>query len=360
MRHAGHPQGRGRIPVRLRQVRSLGVAPKGSHPIDPNGTIPSISKGIGTGIIDALFTTGTDVVNFNNLLSDQQAAIASGADLYDGLGGNDAVTLPNLAATGVTWNSTKTFFADDTDGQSYTITGGDGTYKIALGTGNDLVNIGTGALEITSAVDTTSAVNFIQASGTLKIDEPAEFAAYLTGLKVGDAIDVADPIISEWIDGKNLVLHDQAGYTLDYNVSGNTNGTGFLISPDGHGGSLLILQANQSQAINQQSQALGLRVLDLWQTFSEAGLKATPLILQGGSANSFLASAKAFGDALTKVGLGINLILATGNFVSELSQAQSPEQRYEAVENFQVAVDTSTLRSPKPSLSPARRGPQNL
>ena len=153
--------------------------------------------------------------------------------------------------------------AGDTTGQSYTITGGDGLYKIALGTGNDLVNIGTGTVEITSPVDATSVVNFTQI-GTLKIDQPADFAAVISGLQGGDIIDVADhQIVSEWIDGKDLILHDQNGNTFDYQVSGDTNGTGFLIRLDGHGGSALILQANSSQAINGRSQALAGATLNL-------------------------------------------------------------------------------------------------
>jgi hypothetical protein len=73
-----------------------------------------------------LFTAGVDVVNFNNLTTAQQSAIAGGADLYNALGGNDTVTLPNAAhyqlagpprLSTVTWNPATTFNAgpgDDT------------------------------------------------------------------------------------------------------------------------------------------------------------------------------------------------------------------------------------------------------
>ena len=58
-----------------------------------------------------LFTAGKDTVNFNNLTSDQQAAISNDADLYNGLAGDDTVTLPDrshVAALG--WDYQKKTF----------------------------------------------------------------------------------------------------------------------------------------------------------------------------------------------------------------------------------------------------------
>jgi hypothetical protein len=42
-----------------------------------------------------IFTFQADSVNFNALTDAQQSAISAGADIYDGLGGSDTVTLPN-------------------------------------------------------------------------------------------------------------------------------------------------------------------------------------------------------------------------------------------------------------------------
>lgn len=88
-----------------------------------------------------LFTAGSEVVDFNELLLEQRTAIADGADLYHGLGGNDQVYLPNTGAnsTAIGWQAGVTFIAGDTTGQSYTITGGDGSDKIQLGSGTDTV-----------------------------------------------------------------------------------------------------------------------------------------------------------------------------------------------------------------------------
>jgi hypothetical protein len=111
------------------------------------------------GPVKTLFTTGADRVDFNSLTPDQQSAIAAGADLYNGLGGNDVVTLPNvgnynesLGSAGGTlnWNPNQTFSTGSVAGNNYTVNGGDGSYNIALGAGNDTVNVtGTGTNTIT-------------------------------------------------------------------------------------------------------------------------------------------------------------------------------------------------------------------
>jgi hypothetical protein len=84
----------------------------------------------------SLFTAGADTVNFNSLTGPQIAAInAAPTQLYNGLGGNDTVTLPTEDANGnyvlspavnAKWDPSQTFYAGDTTGQSCTITGGTG------------------------------------------------------------------------------------------------------------------------------------------------------------------------------------------------------------------------------------------
>jgi hypothetical protein len=95
-----------------------------------------------------LFTTGADVVDFNDLTSDQQSAIAAGADIYDGLGGNDVVTLPDAANFSeiveghlLNWSSTTPFQTGSLADQTYTVNGSDGNYDIDLGAGSDTVTI---------------------------------------------------------------------------------------------------------------------------------------------------------------------------------------------------------------------------
>ncbi len=98
-----------------------------------------------------LFTSGADRVNFNNLSASQQAAIADGADIYDGLGGNDIVILPNTSNYNVSVGSGQTlnwqnsaeqpFSTDSRPGDTYTVSGGDGNYFIDAGGGTDVITI---------------------------------------------------------------------------------------------------------------------------------------------------------------------------------------------------------------------------
>ncbi|MGY3370245.1 hypothetical protein ACVWZL_007370 [Bradyrhizobium sp. GM2.4] len=99
--------------------------------------------------LPALFTTSADTVNFNSLFSAQLSAIAGGATLYNGLGGNDVVTLPNVVnanqsvADGKTlgWNFGLTFNAGPGNDR---ITGADGDDKIDGGDGDDNIDGGIG------------------------------------------------------------------------------------------------------------------------------------------------------------------------------------------------------------------------
>jgi hypothetical protein len=93
-----------------------------------------------------LFTNGSDGVNFNSLSSSQIDAINDyPLAIYNSLGGDDVVTLPNVAnyqLTGsVRWDPTQAFVTGNGDD---TIKGGDGSYKVFLGDGTDSVTI-TGA-----------------------------------------------------------------------------------------------------------------------------------------------------------------------------------------------------------------------
>jgi hypothetical protein len=126
----------------------------GSHlqyiaPSGPNGQLFVNQGGVLSSILfgSALFTTGADTVDFTHLTSAQQSA---GAPLYNGLGGSDVVVLPSVANyneslgnTGGTlnWNPASTFQTGSLVGDTYSVTGSDGNYDIALGSGTDTVSI---------------------------------------------------------------------------------------------------------------------------------------------------------------------------------------------------------------------------
>ena len=108
-----------------------------------------------------LFTAGADIVDFNNLTPAQDEAIADGADIYDGLGGADVVTLPSVlnynesvgSGTTLGWTNTSasTFHTDSCPGDTYTISGTDGDYFIDEGAGTEYITIvGGGSSTITA------------------------------------------------------------------------------------------------------------------------------------------------------------------------------------------------------------------
>jgi hypothetical protein len=114
-----------------------------SNPTDSGEGTPTISGNPATGTIDALFTDGADVVNFNSLTSDQQAAIAAGAETTNGYGGDDIVTLPS--------SGDATFTTGSKSGDTYTVNGGGGNYTIVEGGGTETITInGNGNSTITA------------------------------------------------------------------------------------------------------------------------------------------------------------------------------------------------------------------
>ena len=120
----------------------------------------------------ALFTSGPDRVNFNELTSAQDAAVAGGADTYNGLGGNDVVTLPSVAnysesvGSGKTlrWTNTSelTFHTDSRPGDTYTISGTDGDYFIDEGEGTEFITITGGG---SSTIDAGGGNDTIKITG---------------------------------------------------------------------------------------------------------------------------------------------------------------------------------------------------
>jgi hypothetical protein len=113
-----------------------------------------------------LFTSGANIVDFNEddpdgLTAAQQTAIAAGADIYHGLGGNDVVTLPNEANYNenvggiktLSWTDTSasTFYTGSQAGDTYTVNGSNGSYFIQEGAGTETVTInGNGSSTITA------------------------------------------------------------------------------------------------------------------------------------------------------------------------------------------------------------------
>jgi hypothetical protein len=240
----------------------------------------------------SLFTTGSDTVDFNNLTSTQIASINGGADLYNALGGNDVVTLPNVAnyqfTSSVTWTPSQTFTvgaASDTSANTDTVTGGDGNYNIAIvgpaivnvtinGNGHSIITPGPGTLNATiggggtaeltsSATPATGSITFAAgtAGETLQIDGTTMPTNTIKGFMPGDTIDLAGvnynaSEFTQLIDWQNNELDIYANgtngpnYKLQLDPSQNFYGYWFTLSSDRSNGTDIQLVPINSIAIN--------------------------------------------------------------------------------------------------------------
>jgi len=108
--------------------------------------------------------------------------------------------------------------------------------------------IDTGAtLEIGSG--DANAIVFEDAPATLKLDQPGSLDAAITGLRIGDVIDLAGIKASHATrSGHSLTVTEKGGGVLIFQVAGTLGGTRFSVASDGHGGSDLTLEAASAGA----------------------------------------------------------------------------------------------------------------
>ncbi len=183
-------------------------------------TVPGVLSS-GVLALPPLFTTGADVVDFNNLEAGQALAIANGADLYHGLGGNDFVDLPDVANyAAIGWNPGATFSTGSLDGDAYFVTAGDGNYNIALGAGSDSVTIdGNGDSTITAGYGAGDIVS--EGTGVNTIDlqpAPGGGAVTLTG---PGGVTTVDGLLTTVALGHEGQLGDGLGSTAEINDPGS-------------------------------------------------------------------------------------------------------------------------------------------
>lgn len=241
-------------------------------------------------LYDTWFTSGADTVNFNNLGWTQQSAVAGGADLYDALGGGDTITLPNanpgdttvpITDTNKTFDLTHTFVVGDHVGDTTTISGGNGSYNIALGGGSDVVDIegdgnsriiggeglgsvalrGNGHNSIDIGIGGISATltgwlaagsttfNFTAPNETLDLFASSYSGSIdLTGLQMGDTIHLHGVFIGELGSSTptiKLLLDPVTGKTADltyaFSDQGSSSQAVFHPKYDGEGGTILTI-----------------------------------------------------------------------------------------------------------------------
>lgn len=80
-------------------------------------------------------------------------------------------------------------------------------------------------------------------AGTLGLADPTAFNGQITGLSLGDTIDLTNisGVTSATINGAQLDVVETGGQTLTFNIAGNLTGSQFVTSSDNHGGTDLTL-----------------------------------------------------------------------------------------------------------------------
>jgi hypothetical protein len=222
---------------------SIATSPNGTTIAASITAASSTSPGNAISLYDIeqpLFTPGDDTVDFNNLTTNQIAAINNGASLYDTLAGNDTVTLPDVAnyqlTSSVAWDPTQTFTMGDGDD---TLSAGDGDYNIALGAGNDTVTItgdGSSTISAGSGTDTfnlgdgtttvtgggTYTLNIGSASGSDQVGGATMIsgngAATINLQNVNDTVDVDDTVSANTINVIGAGVSDSIVLTDGGNV----------------------------------------------------------------------------------------------------------------------------------------------
>jgi hypothetical protein len=99
------------------------------------------------------------------------------------------------------------------------------------------------SLEFDSTVASGITVTFANGAGTLGLADPPAFNGQITGLSLGDTIDLTNVsgVTSATIEAAQLAVDETGGQTLTFNIAGNLTGNEFVASSDGHGGTDLTL-----------------------------------------------------------------------------------------------------------------------
>jgi|GEM_PF-6482263 len=133
--------------------------------------------------------------------------------------------------------------ADIVVGTGGTLAVANGSMRILGGlSGPGKVALGTVArLEVDGAV--TSKISFAGNTGdTLRLGQPTAFSGTIAGLALGDTLDLMGATVTAaTITGKTLHAVVGAATTIDIPVAGDLTGHVFLITPDGSGGTNLVL-----------------------------------------------------------------------------------------------------------------------
>jgi hypothetical protein len=249
-------------------------------------------------------TGGTLTIGSGSTLDIEKGAGGPGATL-------DGVSVTDNGVIDVGTSSTATLTLAGTD----TITGGSGSevdnsgaidvtgntiIKVAsiVGGGSDNISATGATLELDAATDAQT-VNFSGYVGTLKLDLPADFTGDITGLVVGDVIDLAGISVTKAvIDGSTLNVTESNGTVLSYTVAaagGSFVGDYFSLQSDSASGTDLVLSvtpiitetAPTSLIVNENTAIAlsGLNAISVSETPNTSDVLTTTLTVSHGNLN---------------------------------------------------------------------------
>ena len=213
-----------------------------------------------SGVIDVV--TSSSAINFSDLTNEGGSASVQIEDVRLSLddttvsGGATTETGPDAqinvdAGNSATFENTTLTLSNNTAANGAVLVAGTltiGSTVTILGTGTFTLAEG-GILEFGGAVPNAATVAFAGTTGTLALADPAEFAAAISGLVVGDTIDLPNiapaDITSVTINSSDstIVVDETNGSVLTFNYTGNLNGDQFAPpATDNNGGTDLVLE----------------------------------------------------------------------------------------------------------------------
>ncbi len=213
-----------------------------------DGTLTLDGATVSGGIVNVygdLDSTGTSALDDATITNSGTIEATSGTLTIDPGSLDNAGTLEATGGSTLDIDSA----VDNSGTGSNGIVANDGTVDIdatVTDTGAASISNG-GVLEFQSSVASGQTVTFDDATGTLALADPADFHATLTGLQIGDVIDLTESVSTGTWNGSTLTLN---GAATAFTISGLSANDTFFFTGDGHSGTDLTVEAAPAVAIS--------------------------------------------------------------------------------------------------------------